>query len=225
LRFLHRGCRRTPLSSRQPACLLRRPHHGSRRKRFRTIPWRARCEGSKTIAGIRCLSRGINMSDQHLESINIRPAERADAAVLGSYGAALMSLHHTWDPARFIPAGPTTPDKYASWLASQVVRDDVVVLVAEDRESIIGYVYAGLEGPDYMSLRGPAGVFHDIFVDPQRRREGVGRRLLERAITMLSGRGAPRIVLSTAYANMGAQALFDRMGFRATMVEMTKNLE
>jgi ribosomal protein S18 acetylase RimI-like enzyme len=165
------------------------------------------------------------MSDQHLESIIIRPAVRADATVLGSYGAALMSLHNKWDPARFIPAGPTTPDKYASWLASQMVREDVVVLVAEDRNSIIGYVYGALEGADYMALRGPAGVLHDIFVDPQRRRDGVGRRLLEQAVKMLAGKGAPRIVLSTAYKNKGAQALFDRMGFRATTVEMTRDVE
>ncbi|RFB96559.1 GNAT family N-acetyltransferase [Rhizobium leguminosarum bv. trifolii] len=163
------------------------------------------------------------MSEQLLETINIRPAVRADAPALGSYGAALMSLHNKWDPARFIPAGPTTPEKYASWLAGQIGRDNVVVLVAEDRDTIIGYVYAALEGADYMALRGPAAVIHDIFVDPERRREGVGRGLLEQAITTLAQRGAPRIVLSTAYKNKGAQALFDGMGFRATMVEMTKD--
>ncbi len=182
-------------------------------------------ESRRPSPGLRRLSRGTNMPQQHLESITIRPAVQADAAVLGSYGASLMSLHNMWDPARFLPAGPTTPDKYASWLASQVVRDDVVVLVAEDRDSIIGYVYGAIEGADYMALRGPAGVIHDIFVDPRRRREGVGRRLLEQAITMLAGKGAPRIVLSTAYKNKGAQALFERMGFRATMIEMTKDCE
>jgi len=76
-----------------------------------------------------------------------------------------------------------------------------------------------------MALRGPAGVIHDIFVDPQRRREGVGGRLLEQAAAMLSRKGAPRIVLSTAYKNKNAQALFDRMGFRATMIEMTKDCD
>ncbi|MFS8049642.1 N-acetyltransferase family protein [Rhizobium sp. BR 314] len=165
------------------------------------------------------------MSEQHLEPITIRPAVRADAAVLGSYGASLMALHNKWDPARFIPAGSTTPEKYASWLASQIGRDDVIVLVGEDRDTIIGYVYATLEGPDYMALRGPAGVIHDLFVDPQRRREGDGRRLLEQAVTMLAGKGAPQVVLSTAYKNNGAQALFERIGFRATMIEMTKDCE
>ncbi|ENN88417.1 acetyltransferase [Rhizobium freirei PRF 81] len=165
------------------------------------------------------------MSEQHLNSIIIRPAVRTDAAVLGHYGASLMSLHSEWDQERFISAGPSTPEKYAQWLSSQVALDDVVVLVAEDRGFVIGYVYAALEGADYMTLRGPAAVIHDIFVNPDRRREGVGRGLLERAISTLSRKGAPRIILSTAYKNEGARSLFERMGFRATMIEMTKDCE
>jgi hypothetical protein len=35
-------------------------------------------------------------------------------------------------------------------------------------------------------------------------------------------KGAPRIVLHTAASNADAQALFARLGFRRTMVEMTR---
>ncbi|MGO8047048.1 N-acetyltransferase family protein [Rhizobium johnstonii] len=162
---------------------------------------------------------------QDLDPITIRPATEADAAVLGNYGASLMSLHHNWDPARFIPAGPATPEKYGRWIASQIPLDNLVILVAEERATIIGYVYGAFEGPDYMALRGPAGVIHDIFVDPDKRRKGIGRELLRRAIANLSGKGASQIVLSTAYQNQDGQALFKRMGFRATMIEMTMDCE
>ena len=40
----------------------------------------------------------------------------------------------------------------------------------------------------------------------------------------LASRGAPRVVLSTAFRNEAAQRLFERMGFRRTMVEMTREL-
>ena len=36
--------------------------------------------------------------------------------------------------------------------------------------------------------------------------------------------GAPRALLYTAAKNEGAQAMFDRIGFRRTMVEMTREL-
>ncbi len=75
-----------------------------------------------------------------------------------------------------------------------------------------------------MSLRGAAGVLYDIVVDPAYRKQGVGRMLLDATLEALRARGAPRVVLSTAERNAAAQRLFDRAGFRRTMIEMTREL-
>jgi len=99
-----------------------------------------------------------------------------------------------------------------------------VILVADAGE-VIGYAYAALEGYDYMLLRGPAALLHDVIVDPAHRGRGVGRLLLNTMLSTLQSRGAPRVVLSTAEQNLGAQRLFGRVGFRRTMVEMTRELE
>jgi ribosomal protein S18 acetylase RimI-like enzyme len=76
-----------------------------------------------------------------------------------------------------------------------------------------------------MSLRGPAAVLHDVIVHPDHRGRGVGRLLLNATLSYLTSRGAPRVVLSTAERNVSAQRLFERMGFRRTMVEMTRELD
>ena len=47
---------------------------------------------------------------------------------------------------------------------------------------------------------------------------------MEAAIDWLRRRGAPRVVLWTAEQNDAAQRLFDRLGFRRTMIEMTREL-
>jgi len=99
---------------------------------------------------------------------------------------------------------------------------DVVVLVAERDGEVLGYTYAGVEGFDYMSLRGPAGVLYDIVVDRAHRGRGVGRTLLDATLAALEARGAPRVVLSTAERNEAAQRLFARAGFRRTMIELTR---
>jgi ribosomal protein S18 acetylase RimI-like enzyme len=99
-----------------------------------------------------------------------------------------------------------------------------VILVAEQHGEVIGYAYAGVEGRDYMSLRGPAGVLHDIVVDLAYRGQGVGRMLLDAALAALEARGVPQIVLWTAEGNQAAQRLFARAGFRRTMLEMTRSL-
>jgi ribosomal protein S18 acetylase RimI-like enzyme len=157
--------------------------------------------------------------------IRIRQATRADLAALGRLGALLVRSHHDFDPKRFIPATARTERGYASFLGSQIEGRDVVVLVAEENGTVIGYAYAGLEPTDYMSLRGPAGVLHDIVVDPEHRRHGVGRLLLDAAMGFLRSRGAPRVVLSTAARNEPAQRLFESAGFRQTMIEMTRELD
>src|SRR5262249_14237365 len=113
---------------------------------------------------------------------------------------------------------------YAWYLGTQLGKADVAVIVAEENGEVIGYAYAGLEGRDYMALRGPAGALYDVVVDPNHRRNGAGRLLVRAALAFLKERGWARVVLSTATQNAGAQRLFESLGFRSTMIEMTAEL-
>ena len=157
--------------------------------------------------------------------VAVRPATSADVPAIGQLGALLVSLHHNLDSERFIGAGPNTALAYAAFLEGELTRPDVIALVAEGAGAVLGYTYAGLEGNDYMALRGPAGVLYDLVVDPARRREGIGRMLLDATVAALAARGAPRVVLSTAQRNEAAQRLFSSAGFRRTMIEMTRELD
>ena len=144
---------------------------------------------------------------------------------VGRLGALLVRLHHDFDAQRFIAATPRTEHGYASYLGSQLENPDIVILVAVRGDLVLGYTYAGIEGFDYMSLRGPAGIVYDIVVDPDQRGQGTGTLLLDATIAALKERGAPRVVLSTAEQNAPAQRLFARAGFRRTMIEMTRELD
>ena len=158
-------------------------------------------------------------------AITIRSANPKDLPTLGRLGALLVRTHHDFDPKRFMSATQQTESGYASFLGTQLDAPNVVVLVAEQDGDVVGYTYAGVEGRDYMSLRGPAGVLYDIVVDPERRRNGVGRTLLQATLQALKSHGAPQVVLSTAVHNEAAQRLFESAGFRRTMIEMTAELK
>jgi ribosomal protein S18 acetylase RimI-like enzyme len=155
----------------------------------------------------------------------VRRARPADLPTVGRLGALLVEEHYGFDPRRFLAARPGTPEGYASFMSTQLEDPDKAVLVADDKGDVVGYAYAVVEGYDYMALRGPAGVLHDIIVDPEHRGRGVGRLLLEAALEFFRSRGVPRVVLSTAEQNEPAQRLFASMGFRRTMVEMTRELD
>jgi ribosomal protein S18 acetylase RimI-like enzyme len=158
-------------------------------------------------------------------SVTIRRAAHRDVAALGVLGAQLMRAHHGFDPQRFLPPGDDPEGGYAWFMGTQLEEPDVVVFVAEADGAVVGYVFAGLEPQSWKELRGPAGYIHDIVTREGARRLGVARQLLKAAIDWLRERGAPRVMLWTAVQNEAAQRLFDRAGFRRTMIEMTLDLD
>jgi GNAT superfamily N-acetyltransferase len=152
----------------------------------------------------------------------VRRAEARDAAVLGRLGATLVRAHHELDRARFLPAGAGIETGYGRFLETQLRDENVVIFVAERAGRVVGYVYAAVEPRSWKELRDVAGFVHDVVVDADSRRVGVGTRLLEAAAGWLVARGMPRVMLWTAERNLDAQRLFERLGFRRTMIEMTR---
>ena len=159
-----------------------------------------------------------------LPAVLIRPAASSDLEALGRLGALLVRTHHDFDADRFIAVTPRTEQGYRSFFGTQLDKPDIVFLVAERDGQVVGYTYAAIEGSDWMALRGPAGVLHDIAVDPAHRGQGIGQLLLDATLDALEAKGAPRVVLFTAERNESAQRLFARAGFRRTMIEMTREL-
>jgi ribosomal protein S18 acetylase RimI-like enzyme len=157
-------------------------------------------------------------------TVTIRPAESGDVEALGRLGAALVQEHYDFDRQRFLAPGPGTASGYGSYLGGMAQSGDACVFVAVSDGSVAGYVFAALEPLSWMDLRGPAGVVHDVIVSDDARRGGIGTKLMDAAIGWLREHGAPRVILMTAARNAGAQALFHRLGFRDTMVEMTLEL-
>jgi GNAT superfamily N-acetyltransferase len=156
-----------------------------------------------------------------VDDVTLRLATPADREPLGRYGGALMRQHHAFDPQRFIRSDDPEAG-YGRFLVSQLEEPDVVVLVAERAGRVIGYAYAGLEPMSWKELRAACGYLHDVYVDEAARGAGVGARLVTAATEWLETRGAPRVVLWSAAGNAASQRLFERLGFRRTMVEMTR---
>jgi GNAT superfamily N-acetyltransferase len=156
------------------------------------------------------------------DSILIRRAERRDLPTLGRLGASLVRAHHAFDAQRFVAPGPRVEEGYAHFLGTQLTKTDVAIFVAERTGTVVGYVYAGVEPQSWKELRDVAGFIHDVVVAPHVRTAGVGTQLIEAAAAWLISIGMPRVMLWTAEHNQDAHRLFERLGFRRTMIEMTR---
>ena len=154
--------------------------------------------------------------------IAIRSATEDDLRATAVLAAKLVRFHHALDRARFLAPTDRLEDGYERFLATRLESEDAVVMVADDGGVIVGYAYGALEDRDWNLLLEAHGAVHDVWVEEGARRAGVARRLVEAVCLRLEELGAPRIILATATQNDDARRLFAAMGFRPTMVEMTR---
>lgn len=158
------------------------------------------------------------------KEIVVRPCKPADLLAVGKLAARLVRQHHTMDPDRFFTFDHIE-EGYAHYLRSEMRKKRSVVLVAEDSSGILGYTFGRIEPREWIALRESCGFVHDLYVDERARRRGVGTRLMDEMVKRLAALGAPRVVLMTAAPNTNAHRLFQRLGFRTTMLEMTKECD
>jgi len=98
------------------------------------------------------------------------------------------------------------------FMADRLARGESVVLLAAAADGTpMGFVQMY---PGFSSLRAARTyVLYDLFVQPRARRHGVGRLLMEAASDEARRAGAVALVLSTAKTNVGAQRLYESLGW------------
>jgi ribosomal protein S18 acetylase RimI-like enzyme len=155
--------------------------------------------------------------------MEIRRARAADLPAVSRLAAELVRLHHRYDPPRFMMVEPVE-EGYRWFFSRELKRRRAIILLAEDAGVIVGYAYGTMEGRNWNDLLDACGKLNDLYVDATARRCGAGRALVTAMLKELRDRGAPRVVLLSAWKNPEAHAFFEALGFRTTMVEMTAEL-
>jgi len=157
-------------------------------------------------------------------AVELRPATPEDLPGCARLGARLTRMHHALDPSRFF-TWPDLEAGYRWWLGKERRNRKAVVLAAlAPGGRVVGYAYGRLEPRDWNTLRDRCGVGVDLMVEPRWRRRGLGTRLVEALAAALAERGAPRLVIQVAARNPEAAQAFADMGFRTTMLELTREL-
>ena len=122
--------------------------------------------------------------------VAIRPAVRAD--LLSVFRIEARSFEQPWPYSAF-----------------EYVLGSPAFLIAEDGESIVGFVVGDLIDTHGVSI----GHIKDLAVDPEYRREGIATMLLSRGLSALISAGVGRIKLEVRRSNESAQSLYASFGF------------
>jgi ribosomal protein S18 acetylase RimI-like enzyme len=158
---------------------------------------------------------------EHEHAIDVGPATRDELPRVAHFAGQLVRMHHALDPRRYMLREPLEIG-YEHFFRSELEDPDAIILAARLKGEVVGYAYGRMEPASWNELREACGAIHDVFVDPPARRHGVAARLLRDLLARLEALGAPRVILLSAFQNTEAQRLFESLGFRKTMVEMTR---
>jgi ribosomal protein S18 acetylase RimI-like enzyme len=116
---------------------------------------------------------------------------------------------------------PGIRDVIAGELRRGVQRDSCRLLVAEDEGRLVGFLFAEVESASPTSPEPPPAWIHEIWVEPDARRRGLGARLLAEAEAFFAARGVARLSVRVESANAAGLEFWQRRGFgeRARILE------
>lgn len=98
------------------------------------------------------------------------------------------------------------------FIRDRVAKEESVIILAENAErQILGFCQMY---PSFCSVEAvPIYTLYDLFVQPEARRSGAGKVLLQAAERHAARNGVARMDLTTAKTNLAGQSLYEAMGW------------
>lgn len=151
--------------------------------------------------------------------MDVRPATTDDVEAVLPMVDQIAAMHKQMDPAKYGYLDDVG-GMYRGWLAERAQDDRSVFLVADAGERLAGFLIGTVNQEIPIYRLEEYGFIHDLWVEEDYRHEGVARQLVMLAIERFKAIGVEQIRCDTAHANAVARSLFERCGFRPSVVEM-----
>jgi ribosomal protein S18 acetylase RimI-like enzyme len=154
-------------------------------------------------------------------SVRVRRARRDDLPSVLSLFDELDRLQRDW---RLFTPRPGVADEVRRKYAEAMTRSDVIVAVAEDGAEVVGMAFAESRTPSRFSDERSLEI-SGVIVRAERRREGIGRLLVQEAVRFARERGLRWVSLRTFGPNAEAMDFWESLGFSARVVELVSPVD
>lgn len=123
----------------------------------------------------------------------------------------LPALARAFSAYRVFYGQPDEPEAAQDFLRERLTLGESVVFIATEHDQIAGFAQLY---PSFTSVgMRRIWILNDLFVYESFRRQGVAQALIEAVMDFSRQTGRKKVVLSTAYDNLSAQQLYERIGF------------
>lgn len=155
--------------------------------------------------------------------VTVRSATLEDLPTILPMVAKTCAFHQRIAPAKY-PFLPEPEKRYVRWMSSQISAPRSVFLVAELAGKVVGFVIADVEGEIPIYQVKEFGFVHDVWVEEEARRHGVGKALMLEMVRRFREMGVVQVRLDVVAGNEPAEKLFAECGFAVATKQMIAEL-
>jgi ribosomal protein S18 acetylase RimI-like enzyme len=103
------------------------------------------------------------------------------------------------------------PDAAKRFLEERLMRKESTIFIAVENDQYAGFTQLY---PSFSSVgMTEIWILNDLFVSADHRQKGIAKLLINHVIEYSKTTGRKKVVLSTAYDNVNAQKLYEKLGF------------
>lgn len=152
------------------------------------------------------------------DAFTIRLATTRDLDAIVARWHDLMDAHRALEETLYATA-THAPGTYRAFVRRHMSKSASVVLVAEHRDAILGYMLGGKGQRSPIYAVGEVGMIFDLVVQPDLRRAGIGRALVDAAMDWFEERGLEHVQVNFSTLNPSAAQFWPAMGFAPFLCE------
>lgn len=157
-----------------------------------------------------------------MEILRAKPEHAGEIARLNDAVQKMHAEHHP-DVFKY----PTDAAEVERFFRERMSADDNVIFVATLAGHTVGYVWCTIElKQESVFKHGQRRVYiHQLSVEPQCRRKGVGRELMHAVARLARRHGIGRFTLDSWEFNKEAHTFFEQLGFSRFNINMWREAE
>lgn len=155
--------------------------------------------------------------------IAIIKAEEKHVTAIGQLFLEFIKFHADIDPI-WTPIDNPIPDMVENHLRRFMKSDDGLVLVAQDKERVVGYSLSEIKSFSPGAKRGKYGYVDTMAITASYRRSGIGEKMFAEIIKWFQLNDIKRVEIQTASQSVGANSFWQKQGFTIFQHNLYKTL-
>lgn len=157
-------------------------------------------------------------------TLNIREATKEDVSKIIPIWRELMDFHAQRD-IHFTLCNDAEK-AFAAYMLENIDKVDAYLFVAENTTTLVSYCLCTIDKrPPVCEFNPEYGILSELAVLDDYRRQGLGEKMVERAMEWFRSKGIARIEVRVAVTNEVSTQFWRKMGFSTYLETMSKQVE